>query len=177
MEIMRRVAPLMWMLTCLGAASVLAYEPLPRPEACGGLRPLETPAPRLEAVPPDARVVRLPQVEGSSTTPAQWVAPAPAPLPLFSGEPVATDPVAAPAPVAELASAPQPAPPPLGPAAAPGGPQEEYLTLDQLRAEMKKLAWTKGDYKIIPYGCFWASSSMFSNMKAAAGGSKPWKMF
>lgn len=33
------------------------------------------------------------------------------------------------------------------------------MTLDQLRAEMKKLAWTKGDFRIVPYGVLWASSS------------------
>lgn len=171
---MRRVVPLLWMLTCLGAASVLAYEPMPRPDASAGLRPLRAPAPQLEAVPPaDAGVVRLPLVESPATTPTQWVEPAMTPLPPFPAEPVATDSVVAPdpvvapapavppapAPVAELANAPQPVPPPLGPAAVPGGPQDEYLTLDQLRAEMKKLAWTKGDYKIVPYGCFWASAS------------------
>lgn len=31
-------------------------------------------------------------------------------------------------------------------------PDKKYMTLDELRAEMKKLAWTKGDFKIVPYG-------------------------
>jgi hypothetical protein len=155
------------MLGWLGTASVLAYEPLPRPEAYGGLRPLEASVPRLEAVPAaDTSVVRLPQVEVPATTPAQWLEPAQMPMPPFPAEPVVTDAVVpepfatapAPAPVAELANVPQPAPPSIGPAA-PGGPQAEYLTLDELRAEMRKLAWSKGDYKVIPYGIFWASSS------------------
>jgi len=33
---------------------------------------------------------------------------------------------------------------------------EDYFTLDELKAEMKKLAWTKGDFKIVPCGAFWA---------------------
>ncbi len=33
----------------------------------------------------------------------------------------------------------------------------EYYTLEQLKAEMKKLAWTKGDFRIVPYGYLWAS--------------------
>jgi hypothetical protein len=34
--------------------------------------------------------------------------------------------------------------------------EEDYYTLDELKAEMKKLAWTKGEFKIVPYGAFWA---------------------
>lgn len=37
------------------------------------------------------------------------------------------------------------------------GPQEEFFTLDELRAEMRKLAWTKGDFTITPYGILWAN--------------------
>lgn len=33
--------------------------------------------------------------------------------------------------------------------------EEKFLTLDELRAEMKKLAWTKGDFRIVPYGILW----------------------
>jgi hypothetical protein len=32
-----------------------------------------------------------------------------------------------------------------------------YFTLDELKAELKGLAWTKGDFKIVPYGVLWAS--------------------
>lgn len=32
----------------------------------------------------------------------------------------------------------------------------EYYTLDELKAEMKKFAWTKGDFTIVPYGYLWA---------------------
>ncbi|WP_460167091.1 hypothetical protein [Thermostilla marina] len=40
---------------------------------------------------------------------------------------------------------------------APAAEEEvEYYTLDELKAEMKDLAWTKGDFKIVPYGFLWA---------------------
>ena len=34
----------------------------------------------------------------------------------------------------------------------------DYFTLEELRGEMKKLAWTKGDFKIVPYGILWGNS-------------------
>lgn len=41
-------------------------------------------------------------------------------------------------------------------AAAPAdGPK--YFTLGELKAQMKSLAWTKGDFTIIPYGILWAN--------------------
>lgn len=53
------------------------------------------------------------------------------------------------------------APAGAAPAAAAAGQaartQDEYFTLDELRAEMKKLAWTKGDFTIVPYGTLWAN--------------------
>mgnify|MGYP005839350737 FL=1 len=40
---------------------------------------------------------------------------------------------------------------------APAAAQDtEFYTLDELKGEMKKLAWTKGDFKIVPYGFLWA---------------------
>lgn len=33
--------------------------------------------------------------------------------------------------------------------------EEEYFSLDELRAEMRKLAWTKGDFRVVPYGVLW----------------------
>lgn len=35
--------------------------------------------------------------------------------------------------------------------------QDDYYTLDELRAEMRKLAWTKGEFRIIPYGILWGN--------------------
>ena len=34
---------------------------------------------------------------------------------------------------------------------------DQYFTLDELKSEMKKLAWTKGDFTITPYGTLWAN--------------------
>jgi len=36
--------------------------------------------------------------------------------------------------------------------------ETQLYTLDELREEMKKLAWVKGDYKIVPYGAIWGSA-------------------
>lgn len=36
-------------------------------------------------------------------------------------------------------------------------PTEEFFTLDELKTEMKKLAWTKGDFRVVPYGFLWAT--------------------
>jgi hypothetical protein len=33
------------------------------------------------------------------------------------------------------------------------------VDMDTFRAEMKKLAWTKGDYSIVPYGTLWATAT------------------
>lgn len=38
-----------------------------------------------------------------------------------------------------------------------GGDDADYYTIDELRAEMKKLAWTKGDFRIVPYGILWGN--------------------
>ena len=44
-------------------------------------------------------------------------------------------------------------------AAADAVPDEaQFYTIDELRDEMKKLAWVKGDYKIVPYGVIWGSA-------------------
>ncbi len=46
------------------------------------------------------------------------------------------------------------------PAAQPAADDQfEYFTWDQLRSEMEKLAWTKGDYKIVPYGSLRGSAA------------------
>ncbi|MDY0166239.1 MAG: hypothetical protein RBS80_06820 [Thermoguttaceae bacterium] len=35
---------------------------------------------------------------------------------------------------------------------------EQYFTWGELQAEMKRLAFTKGDFRIVPYGAFWADA-------------------
>lgn len=34
--------------------------------------------------------------------------------------------------------------------------EEEFFTWGELQAEMKRLSFTKGDFRIVPYGAFWA---------------------
>ena len=45
---------------------------------------------------------------------------------------------------------------------------EEYYTLDELKGEMKKLAWTKGGFTITPYGAFWADM-VYATERTATG--------
>jgi hypothetical protein len=56
-----------------------------------------------------------------------------------------------------------PAGDPLNPAQS---PQQEYFTLDELKGEMKKLAWTKGDFTITPYGTLWANMTWETSRSA-----------
>jgi hypothetical protein len=51
--------------------------------------------------------------------------------------------------LAEYTSRHQPVPP--------VGDEAEYYTLEELKAEMKKAAWTKGNLRIVPYGYLWAN--------------------
>ena len=44
----------------------------------------------------------------------------------------------------------------FAPEAPPG--EDEQLTLEELRGEMRKLAWTKGDFTVVPYGTFWGNT-------------------
>jgi hypothetical protein len=48
------------------------------------------------------------------------------------------------------------------------GPQEEYFTLDELRGEMKKFAWKKGEFTIIPYGFLWGNM-VYSTERTSPG--------
>ena len=64
-------------------------------------------------------------------------------------------------PGAQLSFVDPPAVPAADPPSASTAPAEpaqnaEYFTLDELRGEMKKLAWTKGDFTITPYGILWS---------------------
>ncbi|MCD4727847.1 MAG: hypothetical protein K8R46_09305 [Pirellulales bacterium] len=44
----------------------------------------------------------------------------------------------------------------------------EYFTLEELRTEMKKQAWTKGDFKIVPYGILWGNM-VYSTQRTTPG--------
>ena len=68
----------------------------------------------------------------------------PARLPAVPVIPTGVDPTVSPT---------APAAAPYVPAAAPEG----YYTMDELRGEMKKFAWTKGDLTIVPYGWLWGN--------------------
>ena len=57
------------------------------------------------------------------------------------------------------------------PAAPQAGPPVEYFTLDELREEMKKFSWKKGDFTITPYGYLWGNTVFSTERTAPAGGS------
>ncbi len=80
--------------------------------------------------------------------------PGPQPSPPAGQVALAMDAPAGTAPSGGAAVQPGPAQP--GPAQS-APTQDEYYTLDELRAEMRKLAWTKGDFTIVPYGILWAN--------------------
>jgi len=41
---------------------------------------------------------------------------------------------------------------------APEPAEAEYFTLEELRGEMQEVAWTKGPFRIVPYGFLWGSA-------------------
>ena len=47
-------------------------------------------------------------------------------------------------------------------------PPAEMWTEDELREEMRELAWTKGDYRIVPYGMLWGSA-IYTTSRLAPG--------
>ncbi|MGA2798565.1 MAG: hypothetical protein ABSE63_13365, partial [Thermoguttaceae bacterium] len=124
-------------------------------------------------------VVRLPSVEPSATSnsvvlvsntyePAGPAPPVPQAMPLSTAStstdkspvtplpPVtktAASPPAGAAPEASLKPVPQPSDPPSA------APKEDCYTLDQLKTEMKKLVWKKGDFTITPYGYLWGATT------------------
>jgi len=93
--------------------------------------------------PPDdiaARMARLEAETQALRAEVQRLREDPARLPPVDATPPAT----APAPDAAAV-----------PAAAPATDQGDYFTLDELRGEMKKFSWKKGDFSITPYVCIW----------------------
>jgi hypothetical protein len=95
------------------------------------------------------RMNRLEAETQSLRAEVQWLREHPVRLPTVDATPTAM----APAPAA-------PADPASG--------QGDYFTLDQLRGEMKKLAWTKGDFSIIPYGYLWGNT-VYSTERTTPG--------
>jgi hypothetical protein len=47
-------------------------------------------------------------------------------------------------------------------------PEEGYFTLDELRGEMKKFSWKKGDFSIVPYGILWGNM-VYSSQRTTPG--------
>lgn len=52
--------------------------------------------------------------------------------------------------------------------AAPAPAQEQFFTMDEIRGEMKKLAWKKGDFSIVPYGILWGNMA-FNSERVSPG--------
>lgn len=44
----------------------------------------------------------------------------------------------------------------------------DYFTMDELRGEMKKFAWKKGEFSIVPYGILWANT-VYSTERTTPG--------
>jgi hypothetical protein len=129
-------------------------------------------------------VVRLPNVELSeistsvtlvsnttdSTVPAPpvpWSVPSTTTTPRPAPQPTAPIPVI-PLPAVAQADTPKAVPPeppvlqtlvsqPTTPE--PTASQEDYYTLDEIKAEMKKMVWKKGDFSVTPYGSLWAATT------------------
>ncbi len=53
-------------------------------------------------------------------------------------------------------------------APAPVVDDSEYYTMDEIRGEMKKLVWKKGDFSITPYGILWANT-VFATERTSPG--------
>jgi hypothetical protein len=53
-------------------------------------------------------------------------------------------------------------------AVAPQPGQGDYFTLDELRGEMKKFSWKKGDFTITPYGFLWGNT-VYSTQRTSPG--------
>ena len=54
------------------------------------------------------------------------------------------------------------------PAAPPAADQGDYFTLNELRGEMKKFSWKKGDFSITPYGYLWGNT-VYSTERTSPG--------
>jgi len=78
---------------------------------------------------------------------------------------LSSDSLPSPAPSDALPS--QMEPLPVNPPAANNAGDVEFYTLDELKAEMKRVAWTRGDYTFAPYGILWV------NMEVETGRTSP----
>ncbi|MFZ5833287.1 MAG: hypothetical protein ACOY3P_24625 [Planctomycetota bacterium] len=120
------------------------------------LAPLLLSAPLLAEMPlnQEASILRIRELESETAAlRAQLAAPRPVVrLPSVAGAPSAV------APSSTLSAEVVPASANL-PFEAPGPADDQYFTLPQLQAEMKKLVWKKGDFTITPYGWIWGAAA------------------
>ena len=143
----------------------------------------ETQALRSEVSRMRQDVVRLPSVESSAASnsvilvsdtyesaapapPVPWAVPLSTASQLAGPKSSEQSPVKPLPPVTQTATSPPaaapeapspPVPQPTAPQSA--APQEDYYTLDQLKGEMKKMLWKKGDFTITPYGYLWGATT------------------
>ena len=112
----------------------------------------QSPAPPPSADPSEDVADRMNRLEAETQSFAdevQWLREHPARLPAVEATPTGM----APTPAA---------------AADPAAGRGDYFTLDELRGEMKKLAWTKGDFSIVPYGYLWGNT-VYSTERTSPG--------
>jgi hypothetical protein len=100
--------------------------------------------------------VRLPPVEATPTAMAPdgtpVAAPDGTPAPAPNATPAAAVPISASALVPTV----------------PDGSQTDAFSLDELRGEMKKYSWRKGDFTITPYGYLWGNS-VYATQRTSPG--------
>ena len=142
---------LAWALLLTGSTAAMGQAPLP-------------PSPG----PPADVVARLAQLEAETQAlrqEVQTLRERPTPLP-----PVGVTPVGMAQPPAAAPSAGPAIAPPAGadnqPLAA--SPPQAQLTTDEIRNEMRKFAWTKGDFTIVPYGYLWGNT-VYSTERTSPG--------
>ena len=129
-----------------------------------------TPPPGVESPAPNdvnGRLNRLEMEAQALRAEVQYLRDHPVPLPPVDAKPVGTipDPAAASATVAATPMSTQAAPE----ASSGAGAGSEYYTIDELRDEMRKFAWRKGDFSIVPYGILWGNSVYDTERTSPAG--------
>jgi hypothetical protein len=104
----------------------------------------------------------------AATDAASWYPPATVARGDLLRLPVVDEPAFA--PLARFDSSVQPADyvPEMNEAADDLPPDAQFYTIEELREEMKKLAWTKGDFTIVPYGQLWGSA-LYATERASPG--------
>jgi hypothetical protein len=140
---------LAWVVLLGGSATLLAQTPVPPPsdppaDVVSRLAQLEVETQSLRAEVQSLRegLVRLPAV---GATPVAMAAPAVPPADPTLAVPAATENR------------------PLG-----ARPPEPQPSMDEIRGEMRKLAWTKGDFTIVPYGYLWGNT-VYSTERTSPG--------